>query len=570
MTIRALLDRAPGLMSVWDHRLRCVWLSSLFTKDRLATQGMLGLSLRDAMRGFETGSVERMVRQVLRDGKPIIDHEFHLASGYGEDRAISLSVWKVDSVDAVAPVDAVDSTAGGGIGVCMTLTDVTRSRARRRLALLGEASRRIGTTLDVMTTAQELADMAVPLLADYVTVDLADAVPIGETPPLNRLEPVRARIPVFRRAGVASIHPGLPESTFALGEAVYVPRPSPFLHALESGRSHFEPVLDTSRGTWLDKDPIRAKVINRTRMHSVMMVPLKTSDEVLGIAVFVRNDNPVPFSHDDLLFAEELVLRASLHVYKAHLYTRERSAMLALQRNLLPHHLYGGPMVEVASHYLPSDMHEGVGGDWYDVIRLTGDRVALVIGDVVGHGIGAAATMGQMRTAVLTLATLDLPPDELLTRLDALAVRLSNENENESADSFNGTVVASCLYAVYDPSRKIWSMARAGHPAPMARTPSGEVTLLDVPGGTGIGYGLSPYESIDVELPEGSIVALYTDGLIETRNADIDMGLGRLRKALMAPVSDLDELCHRTVDTMMGPKAPSDDVALLLARTGPR
>ncbi|QXE36779.1 SpoIIE family protein phosphatase [Streptomyces sp. GMY02] len=518
-----------------------------------------------------------MVGQVLRDGKPIIDHEFPLVSGYGEDRVISLSLWKIDAVDSIDALDSMDSadavvgTAGSGIGVCMTLTDVTRSRARRRLALLSEASRRIGTTLDVMTTAQELADMAVPLLADYATVDLADAVPIGETPPLNRLEPVRARIPVFRRAGVASIHPGLPESTFALGEAVYVPRPSPFLNALESGRSHFEPVLDTSRGTWLDKDPIRAKVINRTRMHSVMMVPLKTSDEVLGIAVFVRNDNPVPFSRDDLLFAEELVLRASLHVYKAHLYTRERSAMLALQRNLLPHDLYGGPMVEVASHYLPSDMHEGVGGDWYDVIRLTGGRVALVIGDVVGHGIGAAATMGQMRTAVHTLATLDLPPDELLTRLDALAVRLSNENEN--ADGFNGTVVASCLYAVYDPSRKIWSMARAGHPAPMVRTPSGEVALVDVPGGTGIGYGLSPYEpyeSIDVGLPEGSIVALYTDGLIETRNADIDMGLGRLRKALMAPVSDLAELCHHTVDTMIGPKAPSDDVALLLARTGPR
>lgn len=448
------------------------------------------------------------------------------------------------------------------------------ARERGRQHLLSEAESRIGTNLDPMETAQELADTTVPDLADYVTIDLAEALPLGSVP-LGHLRSTDVSIPGFYRAGVASIHPDLRESLWGRGTPVFVPPRSPFTAVLDSRRSHFEPVLDTSPGTWLDNDPDRARVIHATGMHSLMVVPLQARGAMLGVAVFVRTENAAPFTPADLELAEDLAARASLSLDNALRYTRERMAALALQQDLLPHRLSGGSALDVAFRYLPADTHAGVGGDWFDVIPLSRDRVALVVGDVVGHGINAAATMGRLRTMVRTLAKLEVPPDRLLALVDELAVDLTPEPSGE-VGPMPPVVGATCVYGVYDPATRHWTLASAGHPPPAIVAPPAppknatpSVTFADLPPGAPIGVGLASFTSIDVELAEGSVIALYSDGLIETRGGDLDEGLERLRGALAHPFRTLDDLCATVVRTQLSGAPTDDDTALLLARTLP-
>ncbi|MDX3853810.1 SpoIIE family protein phosphatase [Streptomyces sp. AK02-01A] len=555
--LKSLLDHSPIGMAVWDADLRCIWLNS--TDERRVgplRHQRLGLRVAESLPGFDTDSVEASMLQVLKDGKPVIDHEYRWAAEDGKDeRVFSSSFFRLDG------------PGGSPLGVCSMVVDITTSAARQRLTVLSEAGTRIGTTLDVMSTAQELADVAVPLLADYVTVDLAESVPLGEEP-LVRLEATDNSVPVFRRAGVTSIHAGIPESMWRRGDPVFVPPSSPFTAVLNSGKTHFEPVLDYSPGTWLDQDPGRARTIHENGMHSLMILPLKARGVILGIVVFIRTDTPASFSRDDRLLAEEIVIRAALSLDNARRYTRERTTALALQRYLLPRNPSGGSAVDVAWRYLPADVHDGVGGDWFDVIPLSGARVALVVGDVVGHGINAAATMGRLRTAVHTLADMDLPPEEVLARLDDLVARLTDEDagpKGYAAPVMGGT----CVYAVYDPVTRRCTMARAGHPPPAIVDPDGNVTFPKVPSGApiGLGVGLLSFQPVEMELPEGSMIALYTDGLVETREADIDVGLNRLRAALTRAEGTLEEICSDVVDTVVAKAPAEDDVALLLART---
>jgi serine phosphatase RsbU (regulator of sigma subunit)/anti-sigma regulatory factor (Ser/Thr protein kinase) len=271
---------------------------------------------------------------------------------------------------------------------------------------------------------------------------------------------------------------------------------------------------------------------------------------------------------DDLLLARELVARAAVCVDNARRYSRERAAALALQRSLLPRRLTGGIALDVASRYLPAEVHDdagGAGGDWFDVIPLSGARVALVVGDVVGHGVTAAVTMGRLRTAVRTLADMDLPPDELLAHLDDWAIRLVEEESGDQAAA--ATVLgATCLYAVYDPITRRCTMARAGHPPPAVVTPDRDVTFPELPAGPPLGLGGLPFEPADLELPQGSLIALYSDGLIESPDQDIDVGMSRLGQALARPGLPLEELCRAATEGL-DPGPPSDDVTLLLART---
>ncbi|TKA01676.1 PAS domain S-box protein [Actinacidiphila oryziradicis] len=558
LRLSSLLIRAPIGIVVRDVELRCTWVNDIAElRDGIPPEMRLGRRLPETVPGFEAEAMEAVTRQVLEGGTPVVDLEYPawLPADTPWKHAFAVSFFRLDDAE------------GHALGVCAMLVDVTdRERARERLAVLSEASTRIGTTLDVMRTGQELADLAVPLLADFVAVDLTESVPLGEEP-LARLGPMGEQIPVVPRAGMASIRPGAPESLYPRGEAVFVPPASPYIRVLSSGKSHLEPAIVTSPGTWLDQDPARAQKIHEYVMHSWMYVPIHARGTVLGVAVFVRTEDAVPFEEDDLLLAEELVARAALSLDNARRYTRERTAALALQRNLLPHHLTGGSAAGVASRYLPADIHHGAGGDWFDVIPLSGARVALVVGDVVGHGINAAATMGRLRTAVHTLADMDLPPDELLTRLDDLAIRLTEEDTDAKGPA-TGVMGATCLYAVYDPVTRRCTMARAGHPPPAIVDPHGHVTFPDLPAGTPLGLGLIPFpfESVELELPEGSVLALYTDGLVETHDQDIDAGMHRLATVLARPGLPLEDLCSAAVDTLPAP-APCDDVTLLLART---
>ncbi|MFF3689520.1 SpoIIE family protein phosphatase [Streptomyces sp. NPDC002187] len=551
-----LPSRLPVGVVVRDTELRCTWVNDTQgLKDGIPLQERLGRTLTETAPGKDAETIETVMRQVLESGVPATNREYRAfwPTHARREPALAASVFRIDDGQ------------GRALGVCAVSVDVSAGRrARERLGILGEAGKRIGTTLDAMRTGQELADLTVPLLADHATVDLAESVLLGEEPPAHP-GPEGGRIAAFRRAGLASAHQKAPGPMFAREEPVPVPLASPFTSVLRSGQSHFEPILDTSPGTWLDHhDAVRAAIRDHT-VHSLMIVPIHARGAVLGVAVFVRTADRAPFEEDDLLLAEELVSRAALALDNARQYARERSAALALQRHLLPHRATGGSAADVSWRYLPADSHHGVGGDWFDVIELPGARLALVIGDVVGHGINAAATMGRLRTAVRTLASLDMPPDELLARLDEQVIRLAEEDADPE-DPDAATMVATCLYAVYDPITGQCTMARAGHPPPAIIDPQGRVTFPDLPTGAPLGLGLVPFESVTLELPENSVLALYTDGLIETRNQDIDAGINRLATALAQPGLALEDLCSAAVDTLSC-EASSDDATLLLART---
>ncbi|WUH92600.1 SpoIIE family protein phosphatase [Streptomyces sp. NBC_00433] len=555
--LSALIWHAPFSVALWDRDLRCTWFNNGVHNAEIFRRGPeLGGYVTDLVDTRHPALVESAMAQVLTSGRPLLAHELWPAGSEREDRYFSVCFSRLDGPD------------GQPLGVCSVAVDVTGKRESGRLTLLSTADSRIGADLDPMVTAQALADAAVPDLADYVTIDLADAVPLGKEP----LEHLRsadadARIPGFYRAGVASVHSDLRESLWDRGTPVFVPPTSPFTAVLRTRTTYFEPVIETSPGTWLDNDPDRAQVIRQTGMHSLMIVPLLARGSILGIAVFVRNVNQVAFARSDLVLAEELAARASLSLDNALRYTRERTAALALQRDLMPHHLSGGGAVEVASRYLPSDTHGGVGGDWFDVIPMPDGRVALVVGDVVGHGINAAATMGRLRTVVRTLTTVEMPPGELLARMDELVVQQAREDRVDDAEPTATSTGATCLYMVYDPSTRVCTMASAGHPPPAIISSGGTVDFAEVSPGAPIGVGLGTFEAIEVELPRGSVVALYSDGLVETRDADIDQGLERLRTALARPTAVLDDLCGSVVDTMKSGAMNDDDAALLLART---
>ncbi|WP_107082731.1 SpoIIE family protein phosphatase [Streptomyces resistomycificus] len=422
--------------------------------------------------------------------------------------------------------------------------------ARRRLELLSEASARIGTTLEVRRTAEELAETAVPRLADFVTVDLPEAVLRGEesADPLGDL----------RRTVVHGIRDDLPFTQ--VDKRIEYGPTAPQLRCLTSRQAVLDPDLTRSAG-WLAQDPEHTEQL-LAHVHSLIAVPLLARGVVLGIASFYRAQDPAPFDDDDRSLAQELAARAALSIDNARRYTHERTMVLALQRRLLPHGLPDQEAVEVAHRYLPAEFD--VGGDWYDVIPLPGARIGLLVGDVVGHGMLSAATMGRLRTVARGFAELDLPPDEVLVHLDNLVGRMDREDsEGEGA----GIIGATCLYVIYDPTSQRCVMARAGHPPPALVLPDGSVSYPELPAGPPLGLGGLPFDAVEFDLPQGSQLVLYTDGLIEDRQRDVDVVLEQLRGALAHhPQRTPEETCQAILDTV-APAHPCDDIALLVART---
>ncbi|MFE0253777.1 SpoIIE family protein phosphatase [Streptomyces sp. NPDC059010] len=429
--------------------------------------------------------------------------------------------------------------------------------ARRRLGLLHDASVRIGTTLDVTRTAEELAEVTVDRFADFVAVDLPDSVLRGEEP-----EALGGRT-ALRRVAIRAVRED-PYNLYDVGDLVeYVPS-TPQARSLETRQSVLEPVL-AEAGGWIAQDPERLEQVLAAGIHSLITVPLRARGTTLGVVSFYRSLQPASFEDDDLSLAQELACRAAICIDNARRFTREHNTALTLQRSLLPRGRAEQSAVEVAYRYLPAQA--GVGGDWFDVIPLSGARVALVVGDVVGHGLHAAATMGRLRTAVHNFASLDLPPDDVLTHLDDLVGRL-DRGEGWAAESSPdcGIVGATCLYAVYDPVSRRCTLTRAGHPQPAVVAPDGTVEFLDLPSGPPLGLGGMPFETVELELAEGSQLVLYTDGLVEDRHRDIDTGLDKLRAVLACVDRPPEETCEAVLDALL-PARPGDDVALLVART---
>ncbi|GGW71824.1 sodium/proline symporter PutP [Streptomyces xantholiticus] len=555
LVLTPFLTHAPVGMAVLDTDLRYVWVNEPL--DRLIPlEQRLGKQVGDVLPGAEAELLEKQMRTVLRTGDPVMDSEFRVESDPDRGRADSVSFF------------GMKDRHGRTVGILYMVIDVTeRWRAQKRLALLNDAGARIGSTLDITRTAQELAEEAVPSIAEFVAVDLLDSVMRGEEPAPG---PV-GMAPVIRRAGQASVREGCPEGSLAVGEAVRRAPSSPVTRSLLESRTLLERTLDRAASPWVTEDPSLGTSILKYDFRSLMVVPVRARGVTLGVATFARSRRR-PFEDDDVRLAEEIVSRAAVCVDNARRFTRERTAARSMQRSLLPQALTGGSALEVASWYHPADAPSGVGGDWFDVIPLSGARVALVVGDVVGHGMNAAATMGRLRTAVRTLANLDYAPDELLAHLDDLVIGLMGPYDDKEPAAHEDEAVgaaflgATCLYAVYDPVSMRCTLARAGHLPPLLIRPGGGVEILDLPAGPPLGLGYLPFESVELELAEGSLMAFYTDGLVETFDRDIDVGISQLGAALAVPRATLEEIGRGGVDALLtGP--PPDDAALLLART---
>ncbi|WP_432056438.1 SpoIIE family protein phosphatase [Streptomyces sp. bgisy022] len=446
----------------------------------------------------------------------------------------------------------------GRAGSVVTLRDTTELRtlsgraevARERLTLLYDAGARIGSTLDLRNTAQELADVAVPRFAFVVTVELSEAVLRGEEPSGTSLG--------LRRVAVSGVAPDRP--LVPVGGQVRFPPGTPQARSVESGRAVLEKDLAAAED-WQERAPEEAANVLANGGGSLITVPLRARGGLLGVVDFWRSRWEEPFDEGDTAFAEELAAWASVALDNARRYTREHAMAVTLQQSLLPRDLPELSALDVAHRYLPAQA--GVGGDWFDVIELSGARVALVVGDVVGHGLHAAATMGRLRTAVHNFATLDLAPDELLARLDDLVARMDREQAGRDDETLLG---ATCLYVVYDPASGACTLARAGHPPPALVRPDGTVTFVDLPAGPPLGLGGLPFESVEIRVPEASQLVLYTDGLVEKRGRDIDVGLALLQGALSRPGRAPEETCRAVLEALP-PDRATDDVALLVART---
>ncbi|MDX3667390.1 SpoIIE family protein phosphatase [Streptomyces europaeiscabiei] len=554
---RWALDQLPVPIALFDH-------DGLAVSANSAMEGVMGRPQKDLLGRRVGESVDGMrripgfeglddaVQRVLRTGEPMPYEAWLRAPGEAREHA-----WLV----SLSPL----RDGGGEVrGMCLAAIDSTEQfLARRRLSMLNESGNRIGSTLDVTRTAEELAEVCADHLADFVVVDLLDSVLAGEeATPSPGTDPL-----VFRRTAQRSVLEGCPEAVIPVGSRHTYVEGSPPGRALTTGRALLYEVDEATGQPWAGS-PERARSIEVHGIHSMMAVPLRARGITLGLSILSRHRTAEPFGEDDLLLAEELAARAAVCVDNARRYTRERAIALELQRSLLPHRAPRQAAVEVASRYQPASTRAGIGGDWFDVIPLSGARVGLVVGDVVGHGVQASATMGRLRTAVRTLADVDLAPDELLTQLDDIVLRLDSErtaDEAEDAES-PGEIGATCLYAVYDPVSRRCSMARAGHPPPALIGPDGEAAFLDLPIGPPLGVGGLPFETAEFDVPEGSVFAFYTDGLVQAPDRDLDDGLARLRQALCGTGRPLEETCDAVLRNLLTER-PVDDVALLLART---
>ncbi|WP_060886330.1 SpoIIE family protein phosphatase [Streptomyces caniscabiei] len=547
-----VFEQASLALSAYGADRRVLRLNSMAC--RLVKRSEVELTGRDVAEFVPhdeyTESYLRHLAEVVRIRAPVHFEAYGRPPAGGREHAWTVEMWPVR--DAFGEVVAVGSAA---------FDSSEQHWARQRLLLLNEASVVIGTSLDVVRTADELVGLIVPRFADFVSVDMFDWVlGSGEPDPVADASDI-----VLRRVAHRSGSVGTPEAAVGLGEADTYPPFSPPARALMDGFAVLSGAGNSDFDQWIAGHEARGAKLREhgVVVHSLLAVPLRARGTTLGVVVLARARRPERYTSDDLALAEELAARAAVCVDNARRYVRERATALTLQHSLLPRRLPSQSAVEVAHRYLPADSRAGVGGDWFDVIPLSGSRVALVVGDVVGHGLQSSATMGRLRAAVRTLADVDLPPDELITHLDDLVVHLATE---ESGGGETPELCATCLYAVYDPVSRRLSLAAAGHPAPVLRRPDGTARTVAMSTGPPLGIGGLPFEATELELDEGSVVALYTDGLVEDRDRDADQGIAELSRALRAPNPSLEATCDTVLKSLL-PERPSDDVALLLART---
>ncbi|MFI5521019.1 SpoIIE family protein phosphatase [Streptomyces platensis] len=543
-----LVSQSPIGLAVLDTELRYLAVNpALARMNGVPAEEHIGRSVPEVLPFLDTDAIEAALRQVLASGTPLVD-EYTVGRTPADpdnDHAWSVSYYRLED------------PGGRVLGVAVLSVDVTdrhradteAARARRRLAMIADGTARIGTTLEVEQTARELAEVAVPDLADVAAVDILDSVLEGRPPEAPGTRPA-----LFRALAVKAAYPT---------EAVRAADPPGRLASYGADRLATrcvrtgQPLLIAHVGerdlARIARDPEAAALLARAGIHTYLSMPLIARGEVLGALGLTRARNPLPFDEDDLALAAELAERAAVCIDNARLYQGQRNAAITLQRSLLPGRPPHRKGLEIATRYQPAGTTSEVGGDWFDVVPLGADKTALVVGDVMGSGIGAATTMGRLRTATSTLADLDIPPTEVLRHIDKITADLDQ--------------YATCAYAVYDPHHAVCHIAVAGHLPPVLMRTGRSPELLDLPIGVPLGVGGVPFEEATFRLRPGDQLVLYTDGLVETRHDPIDERLALLRHLLDRPDRTLEDTCDRLLDALRDPD-DSDDVALLIARAG--
>ncbi|MFE0632041.1 SpoIIE family protein phosphatase [Streptomyces sp. NPDC058864] len=553
--LRGLFTESPFIIDVFDTDLRFLARNDSQIRATGFPDDFIGRTMREvAPPGLlDADAFEARQRLVLTSGRAMIGSEVRGRDPRDPDRD---TVWS----ETILPLRGADGDVVALAHMVFDLT--TEARARERLDLVNEASGRIGSTLDVLHTAQELTDVAVPRFADFSYVNLLDPVLGGEEPLPG---PVAEAVPL-RRAAATMVPDGPARTVVSPGEVDrFASTPgTPAARALATGK----PVLLTGEELLVEleaADPVRAELIRGFAVRSWLLVPMFARGAALGVVLFVRFTRAHAFEADDVLLAQEFVARAAVCIDNASRYTRERATALALQRNLLPQRLPVLATVEAASRQLSRGGKAAIGGTWFDVIPLSGARTALVIGEAGGHGLHSAVSMGRLRTAVRTLADLDMAPEELLTHLSDQVKRFQDEQGGPAP----GTPAPTCLYTIFDPITMRSAVASAGHAMPARVSPEGKVSVSGgAPGTPALGTGGMPFECAEVAHTDGDLLALYTEGLLGPGSGDgAALRLGEaLVEAGAAAGKGPGEIADGALRRLVPGGRPGEDVALVVAR----
>lgn len=433
----------------------------------------------------------------------------------------------------------------GPDGRTIYFTDVTE---KRRLEEERRSAERAATE-----RAARIGELTAALAKATTSVDVVEAVARGVLPPFEASGLVVQTVEGDRLHTVGSV--GYPDDVLAVLDGRERTQSSPLWDAILAGT----PLFLSTAHEFSAHYPELADLPARAGKQSWALLPLTASGHTFGICA-VTFDHPRRLTDEErtLLTATSALVAQALE--RARLFDAEHTRSRELQRSLLPRDLPDLPACSAAARYLPAGQGMDVGGDWYDIIPLSGGQVALVVGDVMGHGLPEAATMGRLRTAVHTLADLELPPDEIMSHLNDIVGAMGEES------------YVTCLYALYDSTTRVCSIARAGHPPPALLHPDGTVVFPPLAADPPLGAAEPPFETTEVQVPEGSVLALYTDGLVESSRREMDEGMAALAEVLRTAhadgtVTDLELLCERITSTLLpAGQQTADDAALLLAR----
>ncbi len=501
-------------------------------------------SLLAAPDGPAAATLQGMIDSATSDRESTAVLSFRTADGSIADAVVTVQPIRSDDPDLTAQVI---------MRIAPPPSERFLDPAVMRHVMLESAVRRIGGALDIDQMAPELMNILVPHFCNAGELLVLESL-VGEDEfPAETLDGSH----LVRRLALAhDDYDGGWDAAFPTGEILKYPPDTPYTRCMDSGRAVCELMsregADKTAADWL-----RRPVADLLSGVSMLLLPLIARDIMLGFFVCVRRVGFRRFDAYDVEIGMEFAARAAIFMDNAQRYSRERATALTLQRAMLPTGLSAPSSVEVRHRYLPGSKLIEVGGDWYESIALPGARVALVVGDVAGHGVRAAVTMGRLRTAIHTLAMLELPPAETLQQLNELMQELGTREPH----------FATCVYAVFDAVAGTCEVASAGHLPPLLVRPDGTNELLDVSPAPPLGVGTGPIQSRTLPIEDDSLLVLYTDGLVEKRTQDIDVGLNRLRD-IFTPATinlPLEDLCRATLAGVYADQQ-RDDIAVLIAR----